>query len=473
MLCYNYSMKKIFEAGSVVIVGVSDWPTNLGRNILQNLIDWGYRGNVYGVNPKGGEALGYHLHASIAELPEAPDLAVAIVPAIALPGLMEECGRRGITRMAIPAGGFEELGEEGKELQRRIKEIASRYGIRFVGPNCLTVINSSTGLCLPFIPVPPDLRSGGVGVIAQSGGIGLDFLIRLFSENVGFSKFVSMGNKADLDEVDYLEYLGSDEQTEVICLYLEDVARGREFLQVVEKIRKPVLVYKANTQPLTRESAQSHTAALANDDAVLEGALRQAGALRVHRLTELAGYAKVFSLPPLKGNRIALVSPTGGLLVLGADRCAHHGFEFPRLHQDLIEEIRAHLRAGVINIGNPVDLGDVHDPDSRLFIVDRLMAQDYIDGVVLILISRMSTEPIMISTGGLTPSPRNIMPDLEKLSLKHGKPLVFGLLSNDLARYHARRSTELPIFSDAEEAVDAAAALRDHWRGLQRKTGEP
>ena len=241
----------------------------------------------------------------------------------------------------------------------------------------------------------------------------------------------------------------------------------------MEKIRKPVLVYKANTTPLTRESARSHTAALANDDAVLDAALRQAGALRVHRLSELAGYAKAFSLPPLKGNRIALVSPTGGLLVLGADRCAHHGFEFPRLHEALKEEIRAHLRAGVIPISNPVDLGDVHDPESRLFIVDRLMAQDYIDGVVLTLISRMSTDPTMVSTGGLTNVRRNLVPDLAELSRKYDKPLVFGLLANDLARYHARRSTDFPIFADAEEAVDAAAALRDHWRALQRKTGAP
>jgi acetyltransferase len=464
-------MRKIFEAESVVIVGVSERPGNLGGTILQNLIDWEYQGKIYCVNPKGGEVLGYPLYPSVKDLPEAVDLAVAIIPAPALPAVVEECGQKGILRMAIPSGGFEELGEEGERLNREIKRIAANFGIRFVGPNCLTVINTQTGLCLPFVPVPKDLPRGGVSIIAQSGGIGLDFLIRLYSENVGFAKFVSIGNKADLDEVDYLRYFGEDPQTRVICLYLEDIARGFEFLETARAIRKPILVYKANVQPLARQSAQSHTAALANNDEVLDAALRQAGITRVYRLSELAGYAKVFSLPPLKGNRIALVSPTGGILVLASDRCAQHGFEFPQLPESLKEEIRKKLRAGVINIGNPVDLGDVHDADARVYIVDRLMEQEFIDGVILILIARMSTEPEIVTTGGLHGLQKNVLPDLEQLVKKHNKPLIFSLLSNDVARFHARRTVSLPIFADAEEAVEAAAVLRNHYRFLERKGG--
>jgi len=463
-------MRGIFEAESVAVIGASDRPGNLGRNILQNLLDWEYGGRVYAVNPRGGSVLGIPLHTSVEELPEAPDLAVAMVPARALPEVMEDCGRKGIARMAIPSGGFEELGEEGKELQEQLKGIARQHGIRFVGPNCLTVINAHSGLCLPFVPVPPDLKRGGVSIIAQSGGIGLDLLIRLYSENVGFAKFVSTGNKADLDEVDYLEYLGSDPRTEVICLYLEDVQRGREFIQVVKSIEKPVLVYKANVTPLSRESATSHTAALTNDDRVMEAALRQAGALRAHSLRELAGMAKAFSLPPLRGNRIALVSPTGGLLVLASDRCHRHGFQFPPLSEELKDDIAARLHAGVVRISNPVDLGDVHDPASRLYIVDRLLGEDYIDGVVLALISRMSTDPEAFSTGGLKDAQRNLVPELAEVCRRRGKPIVFALLANDLALFNARRSAEFPIFADAEEAVDAAAALRDWWR--RRGVGE-
>jgi len=452
-------MERIFEAESVAIVGVSERPGNLGGYILQNLIAWEYEGRIFCVNPKGGEAFGHRLYPSVSDLPEPVDLAVIIVPAPAVPGIVEECGRRGITRLAIPSGGFEEFAAGGSGLRDALLAAARRHGIRFVGPNCLTVINAHTGLCLPFVPIPPDLPRGGVSMVAQSGGIGLDFLARLKDENTGFAKFVSIGNKTDLDEVDYLAYLGRDPATRVICMYLEDVERGRALLETARGIDKPVLVYKANVEPLARESARSHTAALANDDAVLEGAFRQAGITRVERLAQLAGYAKVFSLPPLRGNRVALVSPTGGILVLASDQCARRGFVFPPLPPSLVDDIREHLRAGVIDIANPVDLGDVHDAEARVYIVDRLMEQDFIDGVIMLLISRMASGEV--STGGIHGLRKNILPDLEALVRKHDKPLVFSLLATSDVRRDARRMVELPIFDDAEEAVDAAAVLRD------------
>jgi acetate---CoA ligase (ADP-forming) len=454
-------MERIFEASSIAIVGVSERPGNLGLNILRNLTDWEYGGKVFCVNPKGGEALGHPLYTSIDGLPEAPDLAVLIIPASAVPEAVEECGRKGITRLAIPAGGFEEFGGgDGARLRDTLVEAARRHGIRFVGPNCLTAINAHSGLCLPFVPVPPDLPRGGVSIIAQSGGIGLDFLARLKDDNTGFAKFISVGNKTDLDEVDYLEYMGRDPHTRVICMYLEGVARGRELLATARATGKPILAYKANVETLTRESAQSHTAALANDDAVLDGAFRQAGILRVERLAQLAGYAKVFSLPPLRGNRIALVSPTGGILVLASDQCARRGFEFPRLPASLVEDIKAHLRAGVIDISNPVDLGDVHDADARAYIIDRLLEQDFIDGVIMLLIARISKGGKM--AGNIQSLNKNILPDLGKMIRKHDKPLVFSLLSTGEVRMETRRTVDFPIWGDAEEAVDAAAVLRDY-----------
>lgn len=452
-------MKQIFEARSVAIIGVSEREGNLAKNILQNLIDWGYEGEIYCVNPKGGQALGYPLYTSVSEIPATVDLGVIFVPAPAVPGIVEECGRKGITRLAIPSGGFEEFGGGGNRARDALVDAARRHGIRFTGPNCLTVINAHTNLCLPFVPVPSDLPRGGVSIVAQSGGIGLDFLARLKDDNTGFAKFASIGNKTDLDEVDFLQYLGRDPDTQVICMYLEDVARGRELLETARGIDKPILVYKANVEPLTIESAQSHTAALANDDDVLEGALEQAGVIRVQRLAQLAGYAKVFSLPPLRGNRIALVSPTGGILVLASDQCARRGFEFPRLPASLAQDIKENLRAGIIDISNPLDLGDVHDADMRVYIIDRLLEQDFIDGVIMLLVARLSSGGEM--TGNIRSLSKNVLPDLEGLMKKHDKPIVFSLLSTSEVRISARRTAALPVFDDAEEAVDAAAVLRD------------
>jgi acyl-CoA synthetase (NDP forming) len=454
-------MKQLFDASSLVIVGVSERPGNLGQNILKNLINWGYEGKIYCVNPKGGEALGYKLYPSVTDIPESVDLGVVFIPAPAIPEVVEECGEKGIKWLAIPTGGFDEFSGDGANISDSLVRAARKYGIRFIGPNCLTVINAHNGLCLPFVLIPPELPRGGVSIVAQSGGIGLNFLARLNDSNTGFAKFISIGNKTDLDEADYLQYLGKDDNTRVICMYLEDVSRGRALLETAREIEKPILIFKSNVEPTTQMSAQSHTAAMANDDDVLEGAFRQAGIIRVHRLSQLASYAKVFSLPPLRGKRIALVSPTGGVLVLAADHCARRGFEFPELPSSLIEDIQGRLRAGVIKISNPMDLGDVHDADARVDIIDSLMEQDFIDGVVLILIARISPAG-KVTTGGIHGLEKNIIPDLGTLIEKHNKPLVFSLLATAQVLYDARRMVDYPIFTDAEEAVDAAAVLRDH-----------
>ncbi len=180
----------------------------------------------------------------------------------------------------------------------------------------------------------------------------------------------------------------------------------------------------------------------------------------MQRLSQLAGYAKVFSLPPLRGNRVALVSPTGGILVLASDQCARRGFEFPSLPPSLVEDIKSHLRAGVIDISNPVDLGDVHDADARAYIIDRLLEQDFIDGVIMLLIFRITGGKRM--AGNIQGLNKNILPQLGEMMKKHNKPLVFSLLSTTEVRTETRRVIDFPIFNDAEEAVDAAAVLRDY-----------
>jgi acetate---CoA ligase (ADP-forming) len=453
-------MEQIFNARSIAIIGVSDRPGNLGMDILQNLINWGYEGNIYGVNPRGGKALDLALYQSVADLPEAVDLGVVIVPARAVPGVVEDCGAKGIKHLVIPTGGFEEFSEEGARLRDALIMKARKHGVRFVGPNCFTVINGHNGLCLPFVPITPDIPLGGVSLIVQSGGVGVDFLIRLKNENTGFAKWVSIGNKTSLDEVDYLEYFGRDTETKVICMYLEDVARGRELVEVARHINKPILAFKTNVEPITGETASSHTAALANDDQILSAAFRQAGIIRVQRLAHLAGFAKVFSLPPLKGNRIALVSPTGGILVLASDQCARRGFVFPQLPNSILEDINKKLRAGVINISNPVDLGDVHDADSRTYILDRIMGSGVVDGIVAVFAASLGSRG-EVTTGGVQGTRKNIIPDLGKLIRKHNIPIFLGLLATSDVLSAARHQVDFPIFNDAENAVDAAAVLRD------------
>lgn len=454
-------MEQIFGAKSVALVGISDKPENLAKVVLQNLLAWEYRGRVYCVNPKGGTVLGFPIHRSISELPEPVDLALILVPAHTVPNVVEECGRRGIKSLAISTGGFDELDETGLTLREQLVKAARRYGIRFVGPNSLAVINAHTGLCLPFLDVPPDIPRGGISLITQSGGIGMDFLSRLREMDAGFSKWASIGNKTDLDEVDYLEYMGRDPETSVICMYLEDVERGRELVHLASRLEKPVLVFKANVMPQTSRCAQSHTAAMANDEDVLNGAFRQAGIIRVERLSHLAAFSTVFSLPPLRGNRIALVSPTGGILVVSADQCARRGFDFPPLPPSLEEEIRTRLRAGVVNISNPLDLVDVQRSDDRLFVIERLLQQDFIDGVILILVARLTREG-EVATSGILGMSEEMIPQIGRLMERYRKPVIVGLLAGSDVLRKARRSAGFPLYDNPEEAVDAAAVLRDY-----------
>jgi acetyltransferase len=214
-------MEKLFNPESIAIIGLSSKQGNIPRLVLENLIRWGYRGRIFGINPRGSDIQvnGIRMYKEMHELPIVPDLVFALIPARLIPDLMEACGKMGVKRMAIPSGGFNELNEEGGNIANLVLERARKYGIRFVGPNGVTVANTANGLCLPFVPSysPP---KGGLSIITQSGGVGLMLWNLMTDENVGMAKFASIGNKLDLDEVDFLEYFGNDPETKIIGMYL-------------------------------------------------------------------------------------------------------------------------------------------------------------------------------------------------------------------------------------------------------------
>lgn len=220
-------MEKIFYPESLVVIGVSPRPENMGKFIVANLLEFGYRGKIYAVGRERGEVFGLPIYDSLEELPEGIDLAVFLVPAPLVPHLLEECGRRGIRRAVIESGGFSEFSAEGARLEEELLEVARRWGIRFVGPNCISIINLENGLSLPFVPLSRSAaRPGKVSVVAQSGGVSLTYANLLSVPGLGVDKVVSIGNKTDLDEIDYLEYLIGDEGTELIVLYLSGGDRG-------------------------------------------------------------------------------------------------------------------------------------------------------------------------------------------------------------------------------------------------------
>ncbi len=452
-------LDRMFYPDSVAVIGASSSPTNIGRNIVRNLSEWKYRGKVFPVNPRGEEVLGLKGYTSISEIPDAVDLAVAFVPARAVPGIMDECANKGIPYMAIPAGGFNESGEGGIELTRVIKGKAEKYGMRFVGPNGLAVINAENGLCLPFVTLKKR-PAGTVSIISQSGGVGLSLMSYLHDSGSAFNKFVSVGNKVDMDEIDFLEYLGRDPGTKVICMFLESVVRGRRFLEVASAVEKPVVVYKANTTEVGARTAESHTAALANDETVFGGVLEQAGIIRAGAIMDLMEIARAFSLPPMRGNNVAVVSQAGGYTVLTADRAHERGFSFPEFGREMMESIREQVRSDVIRLGNPLDLGDVLSSDAIVYALDRILAQEQVDGVVAVFMRRTDSK----YEGAYSGLSREVYADVGEIMEKYGKPVVLALITSRRYFHDVQSRMDYPVFESPEVAVEVLAAMRDYYR---------
>lgn len=454
-------MEKLFYPESIVIIGLSSKPNNIPRLVVENLIRWGYKGRLFGVNPRAQDVHvdGIKMYKDVADLPEAPDLAFIMIPARMIPDAVESCGQAGIKRLAIPSGGFNELGTDGAKLSEELLQAARRHGIRFVGPNGVTVANTANGLCLPFVPSfsPP---KGGLSIISQSGGVGLMLWNLMTDDNVGMAKFASIGNKLDLDEVDFLEYFGRDPETRVICMYLESIPRGDRLLKVASGINKPIIILKSNTTAAGKKAAMSHTAALANNEDIIDAAFERAGIIRIDHFNDFISLAKAFELPPMRGNRIMIMSPAGGFTVMMADLCEEEGFEFADPGASFYDELKNSSNAGVINFSNPLDMGDIYDTKVYPHIFFSVMHNQNVDGAVFI-----TQWPEM--PRGEDVFYKMFHTDLSKevagTILSSGKPLgvcLFGL-SKTISRI--KQNLDYPIFNNAGEMIRAFKKQSDYY----------
>jgi len=440
-----HELRKFFYSDKVAVIGVSQRRTNLGRGIISNLLTHEYTGEIYPVGPKGGVISGMRILKTVEELPDGVDLAVILTPAPTVPDLVERCGEKGIRHVVVESGGFDEYGDGGRALSARIRDALKRYGMRLVGPNGIGVINTENGLCVPF-PNMERISPGVVSILSQSGGVGISYLQEFNTENIGINKFVSLGNKLDTDEVDFLDYLAGDESTRVICMYLEGIKRGREFFEALKRAKKPVIIHKSNTGDLSAKIAQSHTSALVADDSVVDTAIHQGGAIRVDEVREMINLAKIFKLPLLKGKRIAVVSRSGGHAVIAADYCQKYGFELPELPAEVLERAEQHLRAKVIKLSNPMDLGDLYNVEAYKMILSDIMKLPQIDGIVFLFTYFSLYDPSI---------PQDMISFIVDLVEQHEKPIGFCLLSWFEEEQRLKKLFKFPIFTTTEEAVSA------------------
>ncbi len=429
---------------------------NVGIGILENLERFSFKGNIYLIGEKSGTVREEIFVKSIGEIADTPDLAVFIIPARGIPGRLEECGEKGVRHVIIESGGFTEFGKEKEPLEKEILHIASKWGIKILGPNCLGTINLENGLVLPFVHFHRSfMKKGDISLISQSGGLLHDILLLLSCDNLGVNKLISAGNKLMLNENDFLEYLISDPATSIIGLYLEDIKDGRRFAHLASSTKKPIIVLKANESAGSSHIAQFHTASLAGDDLLADTLLRQAGIHRVRTLDEMINTMKIFSLPPMRGKRLAVIARSGGHAVTATDAIYRYGFKLARLSQDIFELVGQKKRVDVIRATNPIDLGDIFDIDFHYTILERTLTDEDVDGSLFVHSYDLETD------GDAT---RDFIKKINFLTKSQPKPVLFCMLSEKEQWFRMKDGATFPVFSEADQAMKALARSRNHFK---------
>jgi acyl-CoA synthetase (NDP forming) len=353
-------MELFFEPQSVAVIGSLREGYFGGYVVIKTLLNAGFAGKIYPVNPSYQEVLGLKAYPSIKEIPEEIDLALIMINRRSVPNVMRECAGKGIKAVIVVADGFAERDGEGAKLQNEIVEIAKKAGIRIIGPNTAGIVNSANGLTPdPYEPGYEKVKPGAVAICAQTGMINPQ-AFPYADLHYGVSKICDYGNKCDVDECDLLEYLESDPATKVITMYLESIRDGRRFLKISRRVtaKKPVLILKSGRTKEGAKVSASHTGALAVDDQIFSAVCKQAGVIRLEKFSELFELPKIFSLQPLpKGNRLGIVTFTGGVGVLAIDEGAKYGLSVARLSPEIAKKLNAifpGLGKTVVDIGPPM-----------------------------------------------------------------------------------------------------------------------
>lgn len=467
----------IFSPRTVAVIGASTREQAVGRHVFANILFSGYTGIVYPVNPKAKGILGVRAYHSVCDIPDEVDLAVVIVPSVVVPKVIQECGEKGVKAAVIISAGFKEIGSKGSDLEKTVVEISRKYSISLLGPNCLGVINTDPEISLNATFAGSMPKAGNIAFISQSGALGMAALEYARGKNIGLSKFISVGNKADITENDLLAALRDDRNTEVILLYLEDLTDHRGFIELAREItgeipkKKPILAIKSGRTAEGARAASSHTGALASSDEAYDSFFQQCGVLRVETLEELFNYAIAFANQPLpKGDRVAIVTNAGGPGIMATDACIRHGLQLASLDKRTTEKLKKGLPS-TANITNPVDvIGDAKE-DRYALALKSVLVDRNVDGVIVICTPQAMTnlekitsvvaetaskykKPVMACCMGITDISEALRILDEKNVPHYGFPEAAARAMANMSSYAqwvARPRTEVRIFKDVDK----------------------
>jgi acetyltransferase len=452
------NLRNFFEPKGIVIVGARK-SFGFGYGLPPFLQNHGWGNRLHLVNPAGGKLHGQNVHKRVQDVPEPLDLAVVIVPADAVPGVMEEIGERGIKHAIIETAGFAETDETGKVLQERLKAIAVRYGMRVIGPNCVGVINTENRFATVEL-IEESLTPGPVSIIAQSGVFGNILLDHLPRYGLFISKAVTLGNRLDVDESELLEYLNEDRSTRVIMVYLEGAANGPRLVKSLAKVsqHKPVVILKSGRTPTGKQATASHTGSLSGQDHIYDAVFAQTGAIRADTFSELIDVVRVFATQPLpKGNRLGVITTSGSLGALATDVAVSGGLTMPPLSPFTLSQARD-IAPDWMNVRNPLDLGPSQKFNQLL---PMLLADTEIDMVLAIMVLPYAAIRNLKSAGVAA---RDLFGDIASVREQYpGKPLVGVVVGHPefVQDIVSICGPSIPIFGSPEPAAKALATL---WR---------
>ncbi|MCS7192740.1 MAG: acetate--CoA ligase [Armatimonadetes bacterium] len=463
-----HDLKPILEPQSVAVIGASRQIGSVGHAVLSNLLMGQFTGVVYPVNPKARSICGVRTYQSVLEIPDFVDLAVIIVRANLVPQVLEECGQKGVKGAIVISAGFKETGPEGAKLESKVKEIAQHYDIALVGPNCLGVINTDPNYRLNAsfakeMPLP-----GNIAFVSQSGALCTAVLDYAKGQGIGFSKVISLGNKADVNENDFIAYLWQDHHTQVILLYIEELSNGRKFLQLAREItgegdnRKPILALKAGRTPAGARAVASHTGSLAGSDEVYEALFAQAGVLRADTVEDLFEYAVAFANQPLpNGKRTVIITNAGGPGIMATDACVRYGLDLAQLDEKTLEQLRSKLPPHA-SLQNPIDLIGDAQSDRYEAALDAVLDDPNVDAILVLLTPQAMTDI------------ENIAYTIVKKSKRKVKPILacFMGLVDISSGVKVLEENGVPCYSFPEDAIRALAAMARYVDWVRRpRTG--
>ncbi|MFH1539173.1 MAG: acetate--CoA ligase alpha subunit, partial [bacterium] len=456
-------LEHLFKPRAIAVIGASRAPGKVGFDMMRNLVENEFPGRIYPVNPKADELFGLKCYHSVKEVPDKIDLAIFIIPPKAIPSVMKECAERGADSAIVISAGFKEVGPEGAAIEREMLSVGRESGIRILGPNCLGVIDTYSSLNASFAAGMPE--RGNLGFMSQSGALCTAILDWSFANGIGFSRFVSLGNKADLDEADILEALGRDKATRVIIGYIEGTNRGCDFMETAKRVskKKPVILIKSGVSEAGARAASSHTGSMAGSDAAFTAAFEQCGIMRARTVEELFDYAVAFSSLPLPGgNKIAILTNAGGPGIMATDALEDTCAQMAVFGSETIEKLKEKLPPTAAFF-NPVDIiGDAR-ADRYEYAMNTLLDDPGVNGIVILLTPQGMTQ-IEETAKAITFA-----------TMTYEKPILAGFMGEDMVAsgIHILRKSRVPNYGFPERAVAVFSRMAEYAYWKDRPAEKP